>query len=344
MHSSTKVWNTSIHIVDIKNLHNKIFCDLSERAITKTLETGQSVVIFLNKKGVHTGMVCKECGHIPYCKQCDIPISLHHNLHQQLFWLCPICQTSYEIIKTCPHCWHNKLDTYGIGIQHAAQYCKSQFTANTVIIQSSNANSNNKIKELLANTRNHPMIILATSLLQYPIIDNVWLVLFQNALQANIPDYNTEYNNYQFLQTVVKSYIVPHIIMQTYQPDHSIIHAITHDDSDYFLLQDQAFRQKHDYPPFGELCIISYKHTVESSLFTSVNNLFHDILALKQQWGYDQIQVYAIPAMIYKIYGKYRYQIVIKGKTIRSFTNSIFEKLKPYQKWFKFDRGAQSFF
>lgn len=338
-----KTHKTAIHIADIKQTSKEIFSDIAKRGIQKTLEKGESVLIFANKKGVHTGMVCKECWHIPYCNQCDIPIWLYQNLHNHMFWLCPICQHTYEVITQCPSCGHGKLDPYWVGIQQVAEYCKKQFTPNVIIIQSSNSNSHPKIQQLFFQLRQKPLIIIATSLLQYSVV-KVWLLVFQNALQVNIPDYNTELRNYQFLSTAIHSYQAPHAIIQTYQPDHAIIQSISQQDPAMFLDQDQVFRIKHHYPPFGELCIISYKHVIETSLFTSVNNLFHDMLALKQKWGYEHIQVYAIPAMIYKIYGKYRYQIVIKWEHIREFIDIVFQELKPYSKWFKFDRGAQSFF
>ena len=338
------ITNQSLHVIDIKSLHGKIFSDISERGIKKTLEEGKSVVIFVNKKGVHTGMVCKECGHIPYCAHCDIPIWLFHNTHQQLFWLCPVCQESYQIIDTCPSCGQQKLEAYGIGIQQAAQYCKTYFTPNVITVQSSNANSHKKIDTILQELTSKPGIILWTSLIQFPITKNIGMLVFQNSIQASIPDYNTEYQNYLFLSNSIHSYKAEHVILQTYQPNHNIIQALCKNDPSLFYDHDTVFRKKHNYPPYGELCILSYRHPIEKSLFTQVNNLFHDILALRQKEWYNQIEVYAIPAMIYKIYGKYRYQIIIKWPSIRTFTDQIFTQLKPFQKWFKFDRWAQSFF
>lgn len=338
------IWNQSLHVIDIKHLHGKIFSDITERGIKKILGKGESVVIFVNKKGLHTGMVCKDCGHIPYCGNCDIPIWLFQNNHEQIFWLCPVCQETYQIMNSCPSCSSNKLMPYGIGIQQAAQYCKTHFTANVITIQSSNANSYKKIEHLFEQLQIKPSVILATSLLQFPITDNIGMLIFQNAIQASIPDYNTEYQNYLFLSNTVRSYKTKDIILQTYQPDHQIIQSLITDNPKLFYDQDTHFRQKHHYPPCGELCIISYKHPVEKSLFTQVNGLFHDMLALRQTWWYNQIDIYAIPAMVYKIYGKYRYQIIVKWPQIREFIDQVFTTLKPFQKWFKFDRGAQSFF
>lgn len=182
----------------------------------------------------------------------------------------------------CPNCGQGKMDPYGVGIQQVADYCKRHFTPNVITIQSSNSNSHPKIQQLFSQLRQKPLIIITTSLLQHSIT-NAGLLVFQNALQINIPDYNAELRNYQFLATAINSYKAPHAIIQTYQPEHIIIKAISQQDPHIFLEQDKIFRIKHHYPPFGELCIISYKHIIETSLFTSVNNLFHDILVIKQQ-------------------------------------------------------------
>lgn len=341
MQSYTLASNKSLHIVELKH-PGDIFHTTSLKAIQKTLEKKKQVLIFINKQGVHTGMVCNICWHIPYCNSCDIPIALHNNAHQQLFGLCPICQEVYATIQHCPNCANGTMGWYGIWIQHVAEYCHKQFGISPLIIQSSTASSYSKLEQLIPQASSAP-IILATSLMQTPIVGPTGLIVVQNTL-SNIPDYNSEYQNYLFLASIVGSYQADHILLQTTKPDHLIIQSLAQNNPTLFLEHDQMFKIKHNYPPYGELCILIYKHEVESALFGKVTRLFHDMLAIKQSTQYKDIELYAIPANIYKIYNKYRYQIIVKWATIRSFMDEVYTKLQPYAKWFKIDRSAQSFF
>lgn len=76
--------HTSLHLIHFKK-PSQPFEATTVKAITKTLEKNQKVVIFVNKSGMHTGMICGSCGHVPFCKQCDLPISWHYNDHHKLF-------------------------------------------------------------------------------------------------------------------------------------------------------------------------------------------------------------------------------------------------------------------
>jgi len=332
---------TSLHVINTKGKH-AIFHDTTIVAIQKILAKKQKVIIFINKQGVHTGMICKECWHIPYCKNCDIPIALHHNTHHQLFGLCPVCQETYATITQCPACVVGKMWWYGIGIQQVADHCQQLFGIYPLIIQSSSANSFSKVDSLL-KAATDAEIILSTSLMQSWIVENIGLVISQNALSVASPDFNTEYNNFQFLHTIVHRFKTPHILLQTSSPDHLIIQSFIEEKPHLFLDHDMLFRQRHHYPPYGELCIMIHRNEVESALLKKVSTIFHDMLALKQSMKRDDIEIYAIPAAIYKMYSKYRYQIIIKWPEIRSFMDEVYSQLCPFAKWFKIDRGAQSF-
>jgi len=79
-----------------------------------------------------------------------------------------------------------------------------------------------------------------------------------------------------------------------------------------FYAQDNIFRQVNHYPPFGELCVILYKNEIEESLFTKVDTLHKDLLYLKEKYQLKNIEIYSTPPLVYKMFGKYRYNIILK--------------------------------
>jgi primosomal protein N' (replication factor Y) len=334
--------HTSLHLIHFKK-PSQAFDATTIKAISKTLEKQQKVVIFVNKSGMHTGMICNSCGHIPYCHQCDLPISWHYNDHHKLFWLCSICQSLYTTMEMCPECKTGKMKGYGMGIQKVSDCCVELFNITPVLVQSRIANSVPKTVALIQSL-DESRIILTTSLMQTALMQNVGLVVVQNALPATMPGFNSEYQNYIFLNNLIHSFQAPHILFQAHDCEHPLIQSIAQNDSSLFLNHDTEFKIKHHYPPYGELCILIYKAEGESVLFNKVNKLFHAMLALKTQQKRDDLELYAVPATIYKIYNKYRYQIVVKGVDVRTFMDEVFVSLKPYAKGFKIDRGAQSFY
>jgi primosomal protein N' len=78
-----------------------------------------------------------------------------------------------------------------------------------------------------------------------------------------------------------------------------------------FQKQELKYRKDFDYPPFTDLCILLYKHEIEKSLFTKVNKLYQELLFLQEKYK-KNIEIYSTPPLIYKMYGKYRYNIILK--------------------------------
>ena len=79
-----------------------------------------------------------------------------------------------------------------------------------------------------------------------------------------------------------------------------------------FYAEDNVFRKANMYPPFGEICIILYKHEIEESLFKKVDTLYKELLYLKEKYGITGLEIYSTPPLIYKMFGKYRYNIILK--------------------------------
>jgi primosomal protein N' len=86
------------------------------------------------------------------------------------------------------------------------------------------------------------------------------------------------------------------------------------------------------------MAIILYKHEIEEKLFNKVNKLYQELNYLKEKYQFSDLEIYPTPPLIYKIFGKYRYNIILKSKNLRDFLEIAFEKLRIYEKRFKIDR------
>ncbi|MFZ2912260.1 MAG: hypothetical protein WAZ75_04200, partial [Candidatus Absconditicoccaceae bacterium] len=85
-----------------------------------------------------------------------------------------------------------------------------------------------------------------------------------------------------------------------------------------------------------------YKNEIEERLFNKVDKLYKELLYLKEKYQIQDIEIYSTPPMIYKIFGKYRYNIILKGSGIRNFMDIVYTKLKLNQNGFKINRQAES--
>ena len=154
--------------------------------------------------------------------------------------------------------------------------------------------------------------IIATSLLQVPPKD--WkpdaVIVIRADSSLGVPDWKVSEHAYTQLATMIRHYNCP-IIVQSYSVEHHAIRAACSQNNEKFWTAENAFRQAHSYPPYGELAVILYKHEVEKTMFTRVNKLYQELLFLQEHAGWKG-DIFATPPLVYKIYDKYRYNIVLK--------------------------------
>ncbi|MDR3168274.1 MAG: hypothetical protein LBU27_00485 [Candidatus Peribacteria bacterium] len=134
----------------------------------------------------------------------------------------------------------------------------------------------------------------------------------------------------------------PNFIVQTFNPDHYSLRTACKLDEEEFYRAEYAFREKHNYPPYADLCVILYKNEIEERVFTKVDQLYKELLYLSQKYQMQDLEIYSTPPLIYKMFGKYRYNIILKGKEVRNFMDVVYTKLNLNAKGFKINREADS--
>ena len=125
-------------------------------------------------------------------------------------------------------------------------------------------------------------------------------------------------------------------------PDHHSIRSACKLNKSDFFAKEYEFRKQYSYPPFWELCLILYKDEIEQKLFNKVDQLYKELLYLQEKYQLKELEIYTTPPLVYKIFGKYRYNIVIKGKEVRNFMDIVYSKLQLNKKGFKINRDAES--
>ena len=125
-------------------------------------------------------------------------------------------------------------------------------------------------------------------------------------------------------------------------PDHHSIRSACKLNKSDFFAKEYKFRKQYSYPPFWELCLILYKDEIEQKLFNKVDQLYKELLYLQEKYQLKELEIYTTPPLVYKIFWKYRYNIVIKGKEVRNFMDIVYSKLQLNKKGFKINRNAES--
>jgi primosomal protein N' (replication factor Y) len=327
----------------MKEENNKILSDLALKGLKKYLKHNNIILIFTKKNVYASWIICQDCWYTPYCKQCDVPIARHKWKDWNLYWICHICKKQYNFPEKCPNCWGFNITTYWIWSEKIKEYLLQIFSLSNeevITISSENINSPNKIKKFLEKIK-HTKIIISTPILisGLPIQKNIPFIIIQNAdIWLNLPNFNVNRRNFLFLYETFTNYDVKNFVIQTFNPDNISLKYAINLDFEWFKQRELTFRKEYNYPPFTQMAIILYKHEIEETLFNKVNKLYQELLYLKEKYQWEDLEIYPTPPLIYKIFWKYRYNIILKSKNLRDFLEIAFEKLKIYEKWFKIDR------
>ncbi|MCF7835481.1 hypothetical protein K9M48_05575 [Candidatus Gracilibacteria bacterium] len=340
----------NIFLVNMTKELDHNFSQLMLKGLSKYIKEKKKIGIIMNKKGYSNGIICKDCGYIPQCKKCSVSINYYKMPSGEMAGICHICKSQYNFPSKCGKCGSSKIKDFGIGTQKLAEIIKNEYGITSTIIESETANSPNKIKKILAQISNskfpinQSQVIIGTSLLCQPIKNYTFdLIIFLNAdLGLSTPDYNSAEKNFYFIYEALTKHNCQNFIIQTFNPDHHSIRQACKLDKDGFYEIENQFRKDNDYPPFKEICIILYKNEIEERLFNKVDKLYKELLYLKEKYEIKDIEIYSTPPLIYKIFGKYRYNIIIKGSEVKNFMDIVYTKLKLNQNGFKINRQAKS--
>lgn len=333
----------NIFLVDMRQDQRAAgFSSLADAGIHKMLKANKKVLIIASKKGFASWLLCDECWFIPKCDHCDIPIAFHQDAQKELYGICHICKKHYSSFATCPQCMGHSIKLYGTWAQKVETVLTKEYGAHKVVtVDSESANSQAKVKKLQPEIAAAD-ILVGTSLLATPPAG--WkpdLVIVMNAdAGLHIPDYKSEEKVFANLSSIIDHY-TGSIIIQSYKIDDPAIRFACSGDLDAFSKGEKTFRQAHGYPPYAELAVILYKNEIEQKMFNTVNKLYQELLFLNEQSN-AKIEIYATPPLVYKMYDKYRYNIVLKWEQLRPFLDDAFEKLNMFGRGFKIDWMPES--
>jgi len=327
----------SITIIDMRH-HYEVLSDLAMRGIRKYLSQGKKIWLILNKTGYYTSILCRDCGETVYCDHCHLPLAIHGSTDQLGFAMCHCCRSTYPIPTECQHCHHTSLQHRGLWLDQLAEYIQLETDITPLLIQSSNTNSSRK-SSIMYDQRQISQIIIGTSLVSMTSSAHQFdLLIYCNADQwLSKPDFNAQFDTFYSVFDGVRHHTHANIIVQTYSPEHPIFGYIGTWDESGFVSRDQSYKLEHNYPPYSQICVLMYKHEVQTRVYRSVQKLFNELQYLREYHQREDIELYQTPPLVFKKFGKYHYHIILKGKEIRSFVDLAFPLCKIYERWFKVD-------
>lgn len=298
--------------------------------MSKAINNGEQIMLFLNRRGFSSFQMCRECGYIAKCTDCDISLVYHK---EDNLLKCHYCGKKFKPLTVCPNCHKDTIKLGNTGTERIESQL-SQLFPNTKVFRMDNdtttsKNSHARILKEFENTR--PAILVGTQMIakghDFPLVTLVGIL--DADLSLYYSDFRANEKTFQLVTQVAgragRADRVGHVVLQTFFPKHYVYNFCANYDYIRFYNKEINLRETASFPPFSKIVRI----LITSDIDEDAKNLTHDMFLKYKQLRIDnKDQFYFLEAMRSphsKIKNKYRYQVLMRIKDNKEIIKKIFD-------------------
>ena len=323
-----------IRIIDmrqesVKQKSQALLSDKLCTAISKRLEKREQSILFLNRRGFSTSLICHACGYVCACPNCSVSLTFHRAVSRLI---CHICGHTAAAPLKCPACADPKIRYVGAGTEKVEEAVGRLFPKAIVRRMDADAMTRKEsYRETLNAFRTGKIdILVGTQMIAKGLhFPNVTLVGIINAdLALHLPDFRAGERTFQLLTQVAgragRGEVEGEVFVQSFTPFSPAIQFARHHDFAGFWQQEIEFRQKWDFPPFAHMALITVRSPHQVKAGFSAETLAR---RLKEVLPADTVLSEAAPAPLEKSHGNFRYHVMLRTHAILKVSRSLREVL-----------------
>jgi primosomal protein N' (replication factor Y) len=279
---------------------------------------GDQAILVINRRGTASVVLCRDCGHVQACPDCDRPLVFHQAGGTLR---CHHCGRAFPLPSRCPACSSPRIKYLGGGTERVEREVRERFprlrTARLDRDVVERRGAAEKILDAFAGGELDALV--GTSLVTKGLdVPNVTLVGVVSAdVSLNLPDERAAERTYQLLAQAVgragRGERRGTAIIQSYQPDHPAIEAVARDDAAAFYDAELALRRRFGSPPFGRLVKLTCAMEDRAAAERTAQQMADDLRARSAERGSDTAVVGPAPAYIARRADRWRWNVVLRG-------------------------------
>ena len=312
-----------IRIIDLRQERRKeksaaILSEKLRGAMEARLTKKEQTILFLNRRGFSTSLLCRNCGKARECPNCSVALTFHRT---DTRLSCHLCGHSAAVPKRCPECGQDALIYAGFGTEKVEAYVSALFPQ--AVVRRMDADSMSRkdaYRETLHAFRTGKIdILVGTQMIAKGLhFPNVTLVGIINAdLALHLPDFRAGERTFQLLTQVAgragRGETAGEVFVQTYTPFSPSIQFARHHDFAGYFEQELEFRERCDFPPLKHALLITVRSEQETHARFSAETLVRRLReALPNEYSIGD----PAPAPLEKLQGQYRFHILLRGQAI----------------------------
>ncbi len=315
-----------VEVIDLRDELHAGNASIISRRLQSELEgvlaRGQQAILYLNRRGAASCVLCRECGFVAMCDRCDVPLTYHST---ERILLCHYCNSQSKLLRICPQCGSESIRYFGLGTEKVVETIERAFPAARLLRWDRDTAKNRRAHEQLLDrfAGREADILVGTQMiakgLDLPGVTLVGVISADIALM--LPDFSASERAFTLLTQVAgragRGEEAGQVIIQTFNPQHFCIDAASRHDYHEFYAAEIEARRRYGYPPFRQFVKFTYSHE-------NRRRSQNEALLLREkldQWiarlGLEQTDIVGpAPALMERLNGKYRWQMIARGPDI----------------------------
>ncbi|MCD5375464.1 primosomal protein N' [Candidatus Gracilibacteria bacterium] len=290
--------------------------------IDETLNKGEKVLLYLNKRGSYSSLICEDCQHLFECPNCDTSLSVHSNPEHLR---CHICNNAYNIPKACSKCHKTNLKAIGIGTQQIESILKTHYTDSTIYRFDSDAMKNISSKREALGELDKADIIIGTKMIttgfDFENIGLIGILLVEGEL--SYPSYDAEEKAYCNLRQLIgrgnRKSQETQILLQTFIPKNPLLQRLTNSNFKDFFSETLVERKDFLYPPYREMVTLEYRHKDSKKTLSFTEKLEEKLKSFDNKNSYQILR----GGSTFKKNNSHHATLIVKGNDVRVLLKNI---------------------
>ena len=307
----------TVSIVPMQGIRETVSHQLAQ-ALQETLAAGEQSLLFINRRGFATFLVCGDCGEALTCPNCSVTLTFHRQRRQSV---CHHCDYAVPFPGVCPACNSFEMKELGAGTERIEHELRELLPDAAIVRMDSDTTSgrgshDRLLKRMADRTAD---ILIGTQMVakghDFPGVTLVGVINAESSL--NMPDFRSSERTFQLLSQVIgragRGELPGRVIVQAVNPSHyAIQNAVSHNGAE-FCRQELDFRREAGYPPFAFLACLSFSGTSEKCVQARAEECERLLRSIKNEFRL-RVEILG-PAMapLYRLRGRFRRQILLKS-------------------------------
>ncbi len=286
-------------------------------ALTECMESGKQAILFINRRGFSSFLMCRECGYVPKCTDCDVTLTYHK---EENVMKCHYCAKRYKALDVCPNCGSKTIRQGRPGTEQIVSELQKLFPEVGIVRMDndtvSGKDSHHKILSSFGEGK--ARILVGTQMIakghDFP---NVTLVGILDAdLSLYLSDYMSTERTFQLITQVAgragRASDMGKVVLQTYTPKHYVYRYCSRYDYDGFFEKEANLRLVSKYPPHSKIVRLMFTSEDEDKARDCAKEGYKNLKAYQGENQAEFIYLGAMKSPIKKIQKKFRYQIIAR--------------------------------